>query len=380
MSRALDFTLLETNQQLVQVCEDLRHDTELALDLEADSLHHYREKVCLLQLSNRRATWLIDPLLVTDLSPLGALLANPAILTVFHGGDYDIRSLHRDFGITVARMYDTMIAAQFVGISEFGLAALLRSHFGIELDKRYQKADWSQRPLPPEMADYAAHDTAHLLQLADQLREKVHTLGRNEWVAEECALVAGNRVADKGDGPLFLHCKGAGKLQRRNLAILEELLQFRDLQAREHDRPPFKVISAESLLNIAERQVCVVHEMSAVPGLTPRLQKRYGTQLVAAVQRGLALPEERLPRFPRSKGEPNPGIKARIALLKQWRGSYSERLELATGLVAPNWLLERIAEQRPVTREQLAAVQGIRRWQMALWGDDILSVLAGEVL
>lgn len=373
-----EFTLIETQQQLVQLCDTLRHENELAVDLEADSLHHYREKVCLLQISNRMSTWLVDPLQVTDLAPLGVLLGKPSLLTVFHGGDYDIRSLHRDFGITVAQMYDTMIAAQFAGIKEFGLAALLRSHFGIELDKRFQKADWSQRPLTAEMADYAAHDTAHLLQLAALLREKVDALGRSAWVAEECALVAGNRMTDKGEGPLFLHCKGAGKLQRRNLAVLEELLQLRDAQAQALDRPPFKVLPAEALLHIAERQLKTVHEMSAVTGLTPRLLKRYGAQLTTAVQRGLTLPEERLPRFPRSKGEPNPGIKTRIAMLKQWREGYCNRLELSTGLVAPNWLLERIAEQQPVNLEQLATVPGIRRWQQALWGDELVSILAKE--
>lgn len=372
------YQLISTNQHLEQVCGGLHGETELALDLEADSLHHYREKVCLLQLSNRRDTWLIDPLQVSDLAPLGQLLANPATLTVFHGGDYDIRSLHRDFGISVARMYDTMIAAQFTGATEFGLAALLRGHFGIELDKRYQKADWSKRPLTPEMADYAAHDTAHLLELADLLRKKVDQLDRSAWVAEECALVAGNRMTDKGDGPLFLHCKGAGKLQRRSLGILEELLQLRDALARESDRPPFKIMPSESLLKIAEQQLRTVHEMNAVVGLTPRLISRYGDQLLAAVQRGLALSEERLPRFPRSKGEPNPGIKSRIAQLKGWREAYSKQLGLATGLVAPNWLLERIAEQRPATLEVLATITGMRRWQMAQWGTALVAMLANE--
>jgi len=370
------YSLIETNQQLRQVCDKLHGEKELALDLEADSLHHYREKVCLLQVSNRSATWLIDPLLVTELMPLATLLADQGLLTVFHGGDYDVRSLHRDFGISVAQMYDTMIAAQFIGISEFGLAALLRSYFGIELDKRFQKADWSKRPLTSEMADYAAADTSNLLQLADLLREKVQELGRSDWVAEECSLVASNRMTEKGAGPLFLHCKGAGKLQRRNLAILEELLQFRDQQSRELDRPPFKVFAAESLLAIAEMQVQTVREMNGMPGLTPRLLSRYGSQLVTAVQRGLALPDKDLPRYPRSKGEPNPGIKARVAELKQWRQGCSKQLELASGLIAPNWLLDRIAEQCPTSLEELAGIAGIRRWQVSQWGQDVVSMLA----
>lgn len=373
-----EFTLLETNRQLALVCESLCAETELALDLEADSLHHYREKVCLLQLSSRTNTWLIDPLQVTELGPLASLLATPSLLTVFHGGDYDIRSLHRDFGITVANMFDTMIAAQFAGYTEFGLAALLRSNFAIELDKRFQKADWSKRPLTPEMADYAAHDTAHLLQLADVLREALQSLGRSAWVEEECALIAANRMAEKGGEPLFLRCKGAGKLRRRNLAILEELLQLRDLQARDLDRPPFKVMPAEALLTLAEKEPQSADEMTGIAGLSPKLLERYGSSLLAAVQRGQALPEELLPCYPRNNGDTNPGIKTWMSVLKRWRDEFSTTLKLSPGLIAPNWLLERLSEQRPVTVEQLAAVQGIRRWQVELWGNAVLSILTKE--
>lgn len=374
------YTMIEQSLQLTRLCAGLAGEPELALDLEADSLHHYREKVCLLQLSTRSATWLIDPLQVSDLSPLAPLLVDPARLIVLHGGDYDIRSLHRDFGITVARMFDTMIAAQFCGKSEFGLAALLREQFGLELDKRYQKADWSRRPLTPEMADYAAHDTAHLLLLADGLRNRLQQLGRLDWVAEECSLVVNNRVSDKGDGPLFLNCKGAGKLRPRHLAVLEALLQLREQLAHELDRPPFKVLPAEALLKVAEQLPKAVRDMNQIQGLTPRLLGRYGDRLLEAVCQGQALPEQELPRYPRAKGEPNPGIKARIARLKVWREQLSSRLELATGLLAPNWLLERIAEQQPETLPQLAEIQGIRRWQQELWGKEMIETLAKEGL
>lgn len=372
------YTLLEQPRQLEELCEQLAEEQELALDLEADSLHHYREKVCLIQLSTRTATWLLDPLQLRDLSPLAPLLANPQRLVVLHGGDYDIRSLHRDFGINIARMFDTMIAAQFCGIGEFGLAALLRSSFGIELDKRFQKADWSRRPLTPEMADYAAHDTAHLLELADQLQERLQHLERLDWVAEECSLVVKNRMSEKGDGPLFVHCKGAGKLKPRNLAALEGLLQLRDRQARELDRPPFKVMPSGALLKVAEAMPQAVHEMTQIPGLTPRVLGRFGEQLLEAVRQAQLLPERSLPRYPRSTGEPNPGSKARIARLKTWREELGRRLELATGLLAPNWLLERIAEQQPSSREQLAAIAGIRNWQISLWGDELLHLQLQE--
>lgn len=374
------YQLIEQPAQLAGLCRHLATVQELALDLEADSLHHYREKVCLIQISDRDRTWLIDPLQLSDLQPLAPLLADPARLVVLHGGDYDIRSLHRDFGITVGRMFDTMIAAQFCNVGEFGLAALLREQFGIELDKRFQKADWSRRPLTPEMANYAAHDTAHLLRLADRLKERLQQLGRLDWVAEECGLVVTNRVSEKGEGPLFAHCKGAGKLRPRNLAVLEGLLQLREQVARELDRPPFKVMPSEALLQVAQRMPGKTEELSGIAGLTPRLVDRFGERLLSAVRQGQGLPDELLPRFPRSKGEPNPGIKARIAQLKTWREQLSKRLELATGLLAPNWLLERIAELQPQTERQLAEIPGIRRWQQQLWGEELLTILTKERL
>lgn len=372
------YHLIEQPTQLAALCRHLATVQELALDLEADSLHHYREKVCLVQISDRNQTWLIDPLKVSDLSPLAPLLADPERLVILHGGDYDIRSLHRDFGITVTRMFDTMVGAQFCGKTEFGLAALLREQFGIELDKRFQKADWSRRPLTPEMADYAAHDTAHLLQLADSLRNQLQQLGRLDWVAEECSLIVNNRVSDKGDSPLFLNCKGAGKLRPRNLAVLEALLQLRDGLAWELDRPPFKVLPAETLLKLADLLPKATRDLQQIPGLTPRLLERYGERLLESVSQALTIPEEQLPRYPRGKGEPNPGIKTRLSMLKAWREQLSSRLELATGLLGPNWLLERIAEQQPESLLQLAEIPGIRHWQLELWGEEMIEVLTKE--
>ncbi|MGB9082325.1 MAG: ribonuclease D [Desulfuromonadaceae bacterium] len=143
--------IITTTARLAEIADILSEQSEIAVDLEMDSLHHYREKVCLVQVSTRRQSWLLDPLALPTLAPLAAPLAAPEIVVVMHGSDYDIRSLHRDFGIEVTNLFDTMIAARFLGLSEFGLAALLRARFGIELDKKYQKADWSKRPLSREM-------------------------------------------------------------------------------------------------------------------------------------------------------------------------------------------------------------------------------------
>jgi ribonuclease D len=349
---------------------------EIAVDLEMDSLHNYREKVCLIQISTRHHSWLIDPLVLDDLSPLADPLSDSDILVVMHGSDYDIRSLHRDFGIEVKNLFDTMIAARFLGITEFGLAALLRARFGIELDKKYQKADWSKRPLSPEMSAYAVADTSDLLPLYEQFRVELLQKGRLAWLEEECRLVCHARVTEK-EGPLFLYCKGAGKFRGRSLAILEELLQFRDRQAEAMDRPPFKVLSAETLHEIAERTPRTMSELSGIKGMTPSQINRHGAGILHAVILGMEIPEDRLPYFPRTrKNDLVDGAKERLKRLKCWREQRSAELGLEPGVLAPNWLLESVADFNPATYSRLESIAGVRHWQLDLFANDIIRIAA----
>jgi len=363
-------------ERLSEVAAILCQQSEFAVDLEMDSLHHYQEKVCLIQVSTRSESWLIDPLALKDLSPLAAPLGDPRIMVVMHGADYDIRSLHRDFGIEVQNLFDTMLASRFLGISEFGLAALLRARFGIELNKKYQKADWSKRPLSPEMSAYAAADTSDLLPLYDQLSAELIEKGRLSWLEEECRLLCQARVSEK-EGPLFLSCKGAGKLKGRTLAILEELLQLRDRQACELDRPPFKVLSAETLLEAAEKRPRTLSDLTGIKGMTPGQIQRFGDSILCAVATALALPEDRLPVFPRQRREePTDGTKDRIKRLKSWREQHSSSQGLEPGVVAPNWLLETVADANPVLLSELDGVAGMRDWQKRLYGRELLQELA----
>ncbi|MDD2851252.1 MAG: HRDC domain-containing protein [Desulfuromonadaceae bacterium] len=367
--------IITTFERLAEVAAILSHQTEIAVDLEMDSLHHYREKVCLVQVSTRQDNWLIDPLALNSLAPLAEPLANPAIIVVMHGSDYDIRSLHRDFGIEVSNLFDTMIASRLLGFTEFGLASLLKARFGIDLDKKYQKADWSKRPLSHEMCCYASADTSDLLPLYDQLRYELCDKGRLSWLEEEGQIVCQARVAEKG-GPLFLHCKGASKLRGHNLAILEELLQLRDRQSELLDRPPFKVLSAETLFEVAETKPGSLHELSLVKGMTPRQLQRHGAAIMSAVERGATTPESLLPCFPRSaKKEVLERVKDRLKKLKAWREQYSMYLGLDPGVLAPNWLLEAIADTESATPEELDTISGMREWQKRLFGAELPRVL-----
>ncbi len=368
--------IITTSARLADVATILSQQTEIAVDLEMDSLHHYREKVCLVQVSTRQQSWLIDPLALTSLSPLAAPFANPDIVVVMHGSDYDIRSLHRDFGIEVTNLFDTMIAARFLGITEFGLAALLKARFGIELDKKYQKADWSKRPLSKEMCAYAAADTSDLLPLYDQLRMELAEKGRVEWQEEEGYLVCQARVSEK-DGPLFLYCKGANRLRGHSLAILEELLQLRDRQSELLDRPPFKVLSADTLIDIAENRPHSLYDLSLFRGMTPGQLQRHGAGLLSAVERGAATPENELPRFPRSaKKEVLERVKERLKELKIWRERCSRELGLDPGVLAPNWLLEAVADTESAAMEELDGIAGMREWQKRLFGEELARILA----
>jgi len=368
--------IITTTERLAEVADVLSQQTEIAVDLEMDSLHHYREKVCLVQVSTRQESWLIDPLAVTSLEPLAAPLANPDIVVVMHGSDYDIRSLHRDFGIEVTNLFDTMIAARFLRIAEFGLAALLKARFGIELDKKYQKADWSKRPLSREMCAYAVADTSDLLPLYDQFRAELVQNGRLSWLEEEGRLVCQARVSEK-DGPLFLYCKGASRLKGHTLAILEELLQMRDRQSELLDRPPFKVLSVETLIEVAETRPRSLHELSLVKGMSSGQLQRHGAGMLAAVERGLAIPENGLPSFPRSgKKEVPERVKERLKNLKSWRERYCIELGLDPGILAPNWLLEAVADTQSATKEEFDAISGMREWQKQLFSEELMRIHA----
>lgn len=370
--------IITTEERLAEVAAILSQQQEFAVDLEMDSLHHYREKVCLVQISTRTESWLIDPLQLPGLEPLGAPLANPDIVVVMHGSDYDIRSLHRDFGIEVTNLFDTMIAARFLGIAEFGLAALLKARFGIELDKKYQKADWSKRPLSREMCAYATADTSDLLPLYDQLRAELQEKGRLAWLEEEGRLVCQARVTEK-DGPLYLYCKGAGRLKGYGLAILEELLQLRDSLAKLSDRPAFKILSADTLLEVAEVRPRSLHELAVIKGMSPAQVQRHGSAMLSAVERGLAVPEGALPKFPRSiRKDVTELVKMRLKHLKQWREQLSSTQRLDSGVLAPNWLLEAIADTHHAGSDELAHIAGMREWQKQLFGGQLASILALE--
>lgn len=368
--------ILKTPSQIVELAKELEKQTAIAVDLEADSLHNYREKICLMQVSTPERTVLIDTLVFHNLDPLKKVFANPAIIKIFHAADYDLRSLKRDFGLNVHGLFDTMISAQLLGEERIGLADLLSKYFDVELDKKYQRADWSQRPLKAEMIRYAASDTCYLHRLKDLLVARLETLGRMSWVREECALLEDVSFAENS-GPICLRFKGAGLLSRRELGILETLLQWREGEGERLNRPVYKVVGNKSLLELAKRMPREEQGMQGIEGLSPRLIDRYGSALLTAVAKGRKIPEELLPLFPRLPRKPkDPGREDRIRVLKKWREQEAAEYALDPGVLINNAILEAVVMVKPSKPAELDKVSGLKNWQKEELGEGLLKALS----
>ncbi|HTP66642.1 MAG TPA: HRDC domain-containing protein [Geobacteraceae bacterium] len=371
--------IVATQAALKALIPRLAREPLLAVDLEADSLHHYQEKVCLIQISTPGESLIIDPLALADLSPLAPLLANPAKRKVFHGADYDIRSLHRDFGIEVCNLFDTMIACQFLGEKELGLAAVLFKRFGVELDKRYQKADWSKRPLSAEMIEYAVRDTSLLIELYCLLAEELRAKGRMAWVEEESQLLAGVRAGSREADTLFLRFKGAARMEPRTLSVLEKLLHFRDGLARERDLPPFKILGSETLRQLAEEKPHRPVDLEGIAGLSPGFRKRYGRHILEAVAVGLAMPAEQLPVFPRTQRFVKDRHKEEwLRRLKQWREARAAELGIEAGILVNNYMLEAFADAACSGARGVPAFPALKKWQMEAFGTELMKIVTGE--
>ncbi|MDT8441681.1 MAG: HRDC domain-containing protein [Desulfuromonadales bacterium] len=369
--------ILTSMAEVSELARRLADQPSIAVDLEADSLHNYRDKICLIQVSTPTETVLIDALLFEHLEPLRPVFANAGIRKLFHAGDYDLRCLHRDFSLEIHGLFDTMIAAQLLGEARIGLADLLGRHFDVQLDKRFQRADWSQRPLPTEMIDYAAEDTRHLHRLAALFETRLIERERLDWATEEFALLEQVRF-DPPTGPLCLRLKGAGQLDRRQLGVLEALLQWRETEGRRRDRPVFKVIANPLLLEIARHAPQSEAALASIDGVPERLRQRFGKALLKAVRRGLECPEQELPFLPKSaRAERDPVVEQALKALKSWRAGQAAALEIEPGVLINNAVLEELARQRPTAVAGLEEIHGMKNWQRRVLGESLLQRLGG---
>jgi ribonuclease D len=367
---------IRTAEELAGLSESLRKLPAIGLDTESDSLYHYFEKVCLIQIAGATGeAWLVDPLALRDLSALRPVLADPGIAKVLHGADYDVTTLKRDFGFELRGLFDTMIAARFLGMAEIGLQAVARELLGVAISKESQRDDWSRRPLAPRQEVYALEDVRHLVCLRGLLVQRLESAGRLAWVQEECDAVAALDAARKKVEPdAYLRIKGAAGLGRRQLAVLRELHGWRERRAAEIDRPAFKVLGGEALLALAERAPRGSAELRGVRGVSPRLASR-AAEILDAIERAMALPDADLPA-PRSVVRPSvpDGVRRLVSALKAWRTEEAARVGLDVSVVLPQRLLDRVAECPPRAAADLLAIEGFRRWRASAFGGAIVRV------
>jgi ribonuclease D len=369
---------IDSQQAADDFLADISGVREVAVDTEGASFHRFIDRIYLLQITTREHSAIIDPLPIGMPKALGDILQDPQVEVVFHDADYDLRLLHQDYGWHVNHIFDTRIAAQLLGIKAFGLAALLEQFFGVKLDKKHQRADWSLRPLTQGMLDYAAQDTKHLLDLRDELKSRLEKLGRWEWANEEFERLEGTKWEDDDTSLAFLRIKGARDLSRRELALLRELVPWRDSVAKEVDRATFRVMGNEVLLDIARTAPKSVKELSTLKGMPRGILDRGAHSILAAVQRGLEVAEEHLPRFPRAqRWEREDDFDSRVTKLKSVRDAAATRLNLDPGVLCSRERLEAIARKKPDSVRDLEDVPGLRRWQIGEMGDAFISALRG---
>lgn len=348
----------------------------LALDTEGASFHRFVDRIYLLQLSTDSAHAIIDPLPIQSPELLGALIEDPKVEIVFHDADYDLRLLHQDYGWNVRNVFDTRVAAQLLGIKAFGLAALLEAHFGVKLDKKHQRADWSMRPLTPDMLDYAAQDTIHLLGLRDDLHRQLEKKGRLSWAKEEFARLEHVRWPAEDAANGFLKVKGARDLTRRELAVFRELVQWRDAAALRLDRATFRVVSNEVLLEAAKAHPASKESLGNIKGMPRGILERSHADILAAIDRGLSVPEAELPRFPKApRWDRDPDFDAKVGALKAVRDAAATRLELDPGVLCSRDRMESVARLLPSAPEQILGIPEFRRWQVDELGADFVKAL-----
>jgi ribonuclease D len=371
-----DYEIIDTAAGLENLAARLQKEKTVTVDLEADSMYHFKEKVCLVQIGARNINAVIDSLQIRDLGALKPIFKNGEIRKVFHGADYDVRSLFRDFQITVDNLFDTQLACRFLGLKETSLEAVIRKWYKVNLNKKFQRKDWSKRPLPEEMMAYAAEDVRYLLPLAQRLESKLKLKGRLSWVYEECEHLSKVRSVENEPGALFLHFKGAGKLDRQSLAVLEALLQFRKKIARKRDKPLFRIVSNGSLMNLAVARPMSIKHLKKTRALSPDQINMYGNEIVAAVKAAHDIAESSLPVYPRKRPPSVPAqVGKRVKALRNWKESQAKKLDMDPALILTNALISTLAAQNPLHINELSKIAEMKKWQRKTFGKDIVSLL-----
>ena len=358
-----------TSTALDSLSRDLLGQPRIAVDTESNSLHAYREQVCLVQFSTPQTDYLVDPLALIDLGPLAPVFADPHIEKIFHAAEYDLVCLHRDFGFTFANIFDTMQAERILGYEKVGLDAALEKYFNVIVNKRFQKADWGERPLAPDLLAYARFDTHYLIPLRDKLRAELEAKGLWTLAGEDfrrACWVNGEHAESAEPWERFANRRD---LNLRELTILRELAIVRERIAEKLDRPPFKVVTDDKLIAMA-RAVPKTRKELAETGLSVKQLDRWGTEILSAVGRGAGAPLVKR----RQAQRPDEAVLRRLDALKVWRKKVAAQAGVESDIVLPRPYLVPLAERGG---SDLKSILESSPWRLEQYGEQILKVLGG---
>jgi ribonuclease D len=367
--------LVADDESLGGLVRTLASHPIVAVDTESNSLHAYRERVCLMQFSIPGADYIVDPIRLRDVSALGPFFGNPDQQKVFHAAEYDVLCLRRDYRFDVRNIFDTMSAARTLGWAQVGLADILGTLFDVRMNKKFQRADWKRRPLTAEQLDYARLDTHYLLALREKQAAALAAAGSSEEAREEfdrLARLGGDAEKATPDPDAFWRVKGSRELGPGQSAVLRELFAYREQQAERADVPPFKVMGEATLLELARHAPRQIADLQQVPGMTPDQIRRHGDGVLRAIAAGLEAPGQVAPPVEREPDE----IRDRYDRLHTWRKNTAKKRGVESDVILPRTTLWDLARRVPRSVDDLAHVADFGPWRREKYGKEILALLS----
>jgi len=365
---------VNSKQLLQQLLDDVAMQDRVAVDTESNSLHAFREQVCLLQFSSPKADYLVDPLVLKDLEVLAPIFASAKIEKIFHAAEYDLICLRRDFGFRFANLFDTMQAARTLGYPAVGLDRLLGDKFDIQMDKRHQKADWAARPLTNDQIHYARLDTHYLFDLRDVLEKELIEKDRLQFALEDffrACLVEEQK--QKINGESWERFSGRKDLSLRELTMLSHLCKWRDREAEKLNRPPYKVMLDDMLILLSKNPPEQKEDLSAA-GLSERQIKLWGHAVLSAINRGAEAPLVKRKQVEAK----NDAVLRRLEKLKAWRKNLGLEMKVESDIVLPKPYLSVLSENPPKSLDELSALMKDTPTRVEKFGAQILRVLGAK--
>jgi ribonuclease D len=363
---------VNNKQLLQQLRDDLVTQSRVAVDTESNSLHAFREQVCLVQFSTTNADYLVDPLALKDLSILAPVFSDPNIEKIFHAAEYDLVCLRRDFKFSFANLFDTMQAARILGYPAVGLDRLLGDKFKIQTDKRHQKANWAARPLTKEQIHYARLDTHYLFALRDVLEDELRKKDRLTFAKEDFvrACLPHDEPKQKVNGESWGRFAARKDLSLRELTILAYLCKWRDKEAEKLNRPPYKVIMDDVFVLMSKNPPVNKVDLSGM-GLSEKQINLWGEGVLAAVRRGMEAPLVERKQIEAK----NDAVLRRLEKLKLWRKNLGLEMGVESDVILPKPYVSALAENPPMNAAELAQLMKDSPSRVEKYGPQILKLL-----